>query len=293
MDLLCAEGDCCRRAFEDPVLLKDDRVLQNLLIVEERYLPSPSYFKIVQTDIKPFMRKMVANWMLEVCEEQRCEEEVFPLCMNFMDRFLSVMDIKKSQLQLLGAACMFIASKLKETMPLSAEKLVIYTDHSINLDELMDWEVIVLHKLKWDLSAITPHDFLEQILTRLPVDKEKQLTIKRHAQTFIALTSTDFKFAIYPPSMIAAASVSAAATGLLGPAWISQYNLLHRLQEITTIDEDCLRACQDQIEQALATTLPQAAPAPSTNTSAPSGSSQNKCESGQPTTPTDVRDIHY
>ncbi len=47
---------------------------------------------------------------------------------------------------------------------------------------------------------------------------------------------TDFKFAIYPPSMIAAASVSAAATGLLGPAWISKFNLLHRLQKITTID---------------------------------------------------------
>ncbi len=66
MDLLCAEGECCRRAFEDPVLLKDDRVLNNLLTAEEKYLPSPSYFKIIQTDIKPFMRKMVSNWMLEV-----------------------------------------------------------------------------------------------------------------------------------------------------------------------------------------------------------------------------------
>ncbi len=53
-----------------------------------------------------------------------------------------------------------------------------------------DWEILVLHKLRWDLSAITPHDFIEQILTRLPVDKQKQNTIKRHAQTFIALTST-------------------------------------------------------------------------------------------------------
>ena len=66
MDLLCGEMECFRRAFEDPVLLRDERVLQNLLTTEEKYLPSPSYFKCVQTDIKLFMRKMVADWMLEV-----------------------------------------------------------------------------------------------------------------------------------------------------------------------------------------------------------------------------------
>ena len=66
MDLLCSEGDCIKRAFEDPVLLKDARVLNTLLDTEEKYLPSPSYFKCVQSDVKPFMRKIVANWMLEV-----------------------------------------------------------------------------------------------------------------------------------------------------------------------------------------------------------------------------------
>ena len=58
--------ECFRRAFEDPVLLSDDRVLKNLLVTEDKYLPSANYFKCVQTDIKLFMRKMVADWMLEV-----------------------------------------------------------------------------------------------------------------------------------------------------------------------------------------------------------------------------------
>ena len=37
---------------------------------------------------------------------------------------------------------MFISSKLKETMPLTSEKLVIYTDNSINLEELMVYNII-------------------------------------------------------------------------------------------------------------------------------------------------------
>lgn len=67
-ELLCCESEFghIRRAYEDPILLRDDRVLQNLLKTEDRYLPSQNYFKCVQTDIKPFMRKMVATWMLEV-----------------------------------------------------------------------------------------------------------------------------------------------------------------------------------------------------------------------------------
>ena len=60
-----------------------------------------------------------------------------PLAVNLLDRFLSVVSIRKSQLQLLGTACMFLSSKLKETVPLTAQILVIYTDNSVTLEELL------------------------------------------------------------------------------------------------------------------------------------------------------------
>lgn len=70
MDLLCCEttspAECV--AYPDPALLADDRMLQNLLRSEERYAPSASYFGCVQRDISPLMRKVVAEWMLEVRE---------------------------------------------------------------------------------------------------------------------------------------------------------------------------------------------------------------------------------
>lgn len=65
---------------------------------------------------------------------------------------------------------------------------LIITTHFYFLFQEM--ELIVLNKLKWDLSAVTPHDFLEQVLSRLRMDKEKCELIKKHAQTFVALCST-------------------------------------------------------------------------------------------------------
>ena len=81
MDLLCCETtDTECRAYADPVLLDDDRVLQNLLKTEERYSPSTSYFECVQTEVSPPMRKVVAEWMLEVsnCFRSTCRPWICP-----------------------------------------------------------------------------------------------------------------------------------------------------------------------------------------------------------------------
>ena len=82
------------------------------------------------------MRKTVANWMLEVIREQNSQAEVFCLSMNILDRFLSQTQIHRSQLQLLGAVCILIASKIREPCPIPGKSLIIYTDYSITAEEL-------------------------------------------------------------------------------------------------------------------------------------------------------------
>jgi len=63
---------------------------------------------------------------------------VFVLAAGYVDRYLSVMPTTpKSRLQLLGSACLLIASKLRDATPFSADKLVAYTDHSITATQLM------------------------------------------------------------------------------------------------------------------------------------------------------------
>lgn len=75
----------------------------------------------------------------QICDEQKCQEEVSVLALNYMDRFLSIHEISRSHLQILAAACLLLASKLREPScrALPAHLLVFYTDYSITKKDLI------------------------------------------------------------------------------------------------------------------------------------------------------------
>lgn len=125
------------RSLPDPALLTDSRVLENVLNGQQVKTTTDYFTNGIQQQIKPHMRKIVTEWMLEVTEEEKCSPEVFSLAVNYMDRVLSSVSIAKHQFQLLASVCIFLASKFKESSPLTAEKLVICSDFSFNTDEIM------------------------------------------------------------------------------------------------------------------------------------------------------------
>merc|ERR1712223_822750 len=147
--------------------------------------------------------------MLEVCEEEAACPQVFCLAITYLDRFLQNCKIAKSQLQLLGAVCLLVSWKVREHSPITAQRLIEYTDFNISLDDLLEWEFLLLSKLDWDLSLVIAPDFVEHILQRLlKLDLAWNTEVTRSkALTLIHLAYSHPSLASLSPSLLALSSI--------------------------------------------------------------------------------------
>ena len=69
------------------------------------------YCTIIQTHVAPHMRKIVTDWMVEVCEDQQCH--------------LSGQVPLHTQHQLCASDCVLLASKFSQVVSITTTKLVI------------------------------------------------------------------------------------------------------------------------------------------------------------------------
>ncbi|KAL1441870.1 hypothetical protein MTO96_008189 [Rhipicephalus appendiculatus] len=109
--------------------------------------------------------------------------------MNLFDRYLSVAVARKSQLQLLGCVCLLLATKLRQTRALPVDVLAYFTEDSVTVQDIQACELQVLDRLKWDVASVVANDFVDHLVTMLGL-ADCGDTVRRHANTFIALCAT-------------------------------------------------------------------------------------------------------
>ncbi|XP_066454799.1 G1/S-specific cyclin-D3 isoform X2 [Eleutherodactylus coqui] len=187
---------------------------------------------------------------MRVCDLQLCDEGVFPLAMSYVRTCLSLFPVRFDQMRLLGATCLFLASKMKNESPLSLSILQRHTDYTVTSQQIKDWELFVVKQLRWDLAIIIPHDFLDYILEREFFSLDLRPVFRKNAVAYLTLCCANCNLCRFAPSTIAGVCIAKAISdsGYLVPPADDFYTHLLSLTEATT---DEFLACKTAIENAL------------------------------------------
>nr|XP_023695600.1 G1/S-specific cyclin-D2-like [Paramormyrops kingsleyae] len=194
----------------------DLTVIEGLLKSENKHLPSPLYVSLIEED--SHTREALANWTLQVCSEHGSVDAVFPLAISLLDRYLSQSFSLPISPLCLTAACILLASKLADEKAVGADALCTAARFAFLPQHLRDMEIIVLASLHWDITAVTPQDFLPHFLSALRDragtlggDTESLRSFLRaRSSTLAALCVCQSQFLGTRPSVIAAAALNCA-----------------------------------------------------------------------------------
>ncbi|KXJ28471.1 G2/mitotic-specific cyclin-A [Exaiptasia diaphana] len=225
-------------ASVDPVLEVSEyaeEMFRYLKAAETKYMPKSKYMR-KQADINSSMRAILVDWLVEVGEEYKLLPQTLYLTVNYIDRFLSMMSVLRGKLQLVGTACMLLASKFEEIYPPEVSEFVYITDDTYTAKQLLKMEQLVLKALTFDLSVPTTLNFLERYLkaTKAPENLAPKVESLARYLCEISLLDCD-PFLEYVPSTIAASAVVLSLHTLGLPHWnekLSSYSgyELHQLQ---------------------------------------------------------------
>jgi hypothetical protein len=169
---------------------------------ESNKLASYGYLRN-QLDINEKMRAILVDWMTEVHLKFKLNPETLFLTVNLLDRYLEKSIVTRNKLQLVGVACMLIASKYEEIYAPEVKDFVYIADKAFSKEEILLMERDILRELDFGLTAPSILRFLERYAHIAQIDT-RQFLLGRY---LIELTLTEYKMLRYTPSLIAASVV--------------------------------------------------------------------------------------
>ena len=155
----------------------------------------------VQGDLSFPMRAILMDWLVEVAVEYSLQSQTLFLCIAYTDRFLSVIPVDRSRLQLVGVTCLLIAAKYWEIDPPSIDDFVYISDNTYCRQQIIDMERAVLTCLRFQLTVPTAWEFGRRLAVLCCLQPVESCLMDFLMEAF----AQDAAFLQHRPSVIAAA----------------------------------------------------------------------------------------
>mmetsp|Transcript_24986 Transcript_24986/g.40544 ORF Transcript_24986/g.40544 Transcript_24986/m.40544 type:complete len:427 (+) Transcript_24986:212-1492(+) len=177
--------------------------------LQHKYPVEPKFLEKVQVNVDKKelvcadVRACVVDWLVEVAEEYMLLSDTLYLCIKYLDRVLSKVSISRSNMQLLGCACMLIAAKYEEQYAPQVDEIVIMAGCTYTKEEILRMEAKVLGELNFQLTCVTSKPFLRRFQRAASV-----MGTEKYLCNYLGeLTLSRYEFATIRPDVVAAAAM--------------------------------------------------------------------------------------
>lgn len=189
---------------DDPLMVVEysEDIFNYLYELEDRYIPNPDYMSD-QRELDWPQRALLIDWIIEVHQKLHLLPETLFLCVNIIDRFMTLRVVGLDKIQLVGVTALLIAAKYEEVFPPVLSHFVYLTSGNFNDEDLISAEKFMLQVLEYEMSFPNPLNFLR----RISKADEYQVQSRAIAKYFLELCMLDHEMLGYPPSLHAAAAM--------------------------------------------------------------------------------------
>ena len=124
-------------------------------------------------------------------------------CIGILDRYLSIAQVPKRKLTLVGCACLLAASKIEDIYPAQSTDLITLTSRAFSQRELFAMEIQVMNAIQFDTTFATPLFYLTQFM-RISGQTKETLLLARY---IMEICQTHEHFYGVPPALVASLAV--------------------------------------------------------------------------------------
>jgi hypothetical protein len=188
-----------------------ERICLNAQALEGQLLIRTNSFQRTQLEVTPRNRRTVVNWLIRVHSEWQMMGETLFNAIYCFDCVLSQVPIPKSDVQLVGAVCLWMCAKLDEIRYPSVRDFKSSCRMAHARARFEDYEKLVFRTLQFNVKHPTSKGFLSRFLAGIDADSEVA-----HVADFVCEVSLmDFATNEFTRSIVAFAAI-VIAFGLLG-----------------------------------------------------------------------------
>ena len=175
-------------------------IYSNLLSDEKNLKVKPNfgYMEQVQTDIDQNMRGILIDWLYDIHDKCHYKDETLYQMIWIIDTYLSMVQVPRTKLQLVGAAALLISCKEHEITFLRLHEIAFLTANAYTTEEIAKMENTILKKLSFNIIAPAPLDFYNIISKAFKFDKKQYLLGKYFLETYLI----SYESVKYPASVV-------------------------------------------------------------------------------------------